>query len=445
MPVKKYGKKLYQIEFQTPGYARGRFRCSSGTNTMKVAQAYEKHLLTLFHEGCFELLNRVKGGTLSLPRIKQQMDQKGVQGLTRYVEEQDRKAREKAAELRPLLERFLLDRDVRASESLRKDYKTQITWYLEHLEQGAEDSSDTDGAGASVPRGGIIANATHITTKSISKWLHEVETQPSDRYADKRRRQPKTVNHHRAAVSSFCSWLVSAEVIQENPCFNAYRATEVNKDPVYLNRIQWPIAQQAITRYSDDRIARWREDPNEDHERAYPNLLFFDFLVATGATSYNEGCRVRVADIKIDESPGSASVRVWLPGTKTIARARDIWISRELAQRLLRYAKCHSRRYLEPIFAFGKSEVTHVWNGVKALLIQEGHSWIEPVRVYDLRHTFAVNMIVGDRENGIPGTDLPALQLLMGHKRIETTMIYARHKGDHAQEACMMLHRVMGL
>jgi integrase len=105
----------------------------------------------------------------------------------------------------------------------------------------------------------------------------------------------------------------------------------------------------------------------------------------------------------------------------------------------------HRRSYQEPIFPFRKNEVTHVWRGVKSLLMEEGHTWIEPVRVYDLRHTYAVTMIVGDRENGVSGIDLPALQNLMGHRRIATTMIYARHKGDHARDACMLLHRVMGL
>lgn len=38
------------------------------------------------------------------------------------------------------------------------------------------------------------------------------------------------------------------------------------------------------------------------------------------------------------------------------------------------------------------------------------------MRVYDLRHTYAVNMIVGDRENGIPGVDIVTLMGLMGHK-----------------------------
>jgi hypothetical protein len=100
------------------------------------------------------------------------------------------------------------------------------------------------------------------------------------------------VNHHRAAVSSFCGWLVKQGVIRENPCVGAYRSTEVIGDPVYLTRTQWPVVREAIARYTEHRVARWEAEPNEDHTRAYPDGLYFDFLVATGATSYNEGCTV---------------------------------------------------------------------------------------------------------------------------------------------------------
>jgi integrase/recombinase XerC len=239
--------------------------------------------------------------------------------------------------------------------------------------------------------------------------------------------------------------MVEKGVLQENPCTDSYKAKEMKNDPVYLTRKQWPVVREAIMRYDANRVARWKESPMEDHTRAYPGPLIFDFLVATGATSYNEGCAVRVADVKIDESPGSPTVRVWLPGTKTFARPRSVWISRALAERLLAFARAHGRGHLQPIFPFGKNQVFHVWKGVKELLMKEGHTWIEPVRVYDLRHTYAVNMIVGDLERGIPGVDIVTLQNLMGHKRIETTMIYARHKGDHAKEGCMVLHQVMGL
>jgi hypothetical protein len=134
MPIGKYTKKYYQIEFQTPGYARRRFRCSSGTKTKKTAESYETHLLTLYHEGRFDLLNRVKEGKLSPPKLKEQMDQKGVQGLLKYVADEEQKARESAAELRGLLEKFLADPDLGASESTREDYRTQIEWYLRTLE-----------------------------------------------------------------------------------------------------------------------------------------------------------------------------------------------------------------------------------------------------------------------------------------------------------------------
>jgi hypothetical protein len=115
----------------------------------------------------------VKQGLLSLPELKTRMDDGGIQGLSEYVEDVDRRAREEAAALRPLLKKFLSDPAVDASAGLRKDYQTQISWYLSDLEKGM-----SDGSGGAVSAEQRVVTASHITTGSVSQWLRKVEQEP---------------------------------------------------------------------------------------------------------------------------------------------------------------------------------------------------------------------------------------------------------------------------
>jgi integrase len=49
-------------------------------------------------------------------------------------------------------------------------------------------------------------------------------------------------------------------------------------------------------------------------------------------------------------------------------------------------------------------------------------------RIHDLRHTFASQLVM-------KGVDLPTVQKLLGHTRIETTMIYSHLSDEHVSEA----------
>jgi site-specific recombinase XerD len=56
------------------------------------------------------------------------------------------------------------------------------------------------------------------------------------------------------------------------------------------------------------------------------------------------------------------------------------------------------------------------------------HAKIEGAGIHDLRHSFGSEMIRR-------GVDVPTLQKWMGHRRIETTMIYVHIEGKHSQAA----------
>jgi integrase len=443
---KRNQKGPWQIEFQCPGYGRGRFSISSGTKTKASAESYRKDLVTLYTKGEFEVLDRVKDKTLSLADLKKQMDNGGLRGVLGYVKELERQLHDEASALPMLLDQFLADPSRTARESTFANYRVQIGWLVNWLETKVNGVAPAEGKVRKGPgRRRERISTKHLTTENVSEWLRTVETKPSDRFADKRGRRPNTVNHHRAAVSAWCSWMVTRGILKENPCLESYRAQVVERDAVYLNRKQWPIFREFSIRYDEGRIMRWERDPKQDPARPYPCTLYWEFLAATGATTYNEGCVVQMSNIFLDESPASPSVRVWLGGTKTENRPRDVYISRSLAERMRDYAEQYSRPHFEPVFPWGKNEAFYVWTCIKKSLLAAGHTWIKPVRPYDLRHTYAVTMVQGDPERNLPGVDLVTLMNLMGHKEITTTMIYAKHVGDYARRGCMILHEVLGL
>lgn len=53
-------------------------------------------------------------------------------------------------------------------------------------------------------------------------------------------------------------------------------------------------------------------------------------------------------------------------------------------------------------------------------------------RIHDLRHTFASFLVMA-------GIDLPTVQKILGHSRIETTMIYAHLSDDHVDNAVLKI------
>lgn len=444
MPISKYGKKYYQIEFQCPGYGRGRWKCSTGTTSKSIAQTYEAKLRELYQEGQFKALDWVRDKKLPLAKLR---SLSGVREVIQYIEREERKAREDASELTRLLAEFIADPNRTAADSTYANYDTQAGWYIRWMDErlnGPTPAASTSRRGPVKKQ--VPVTAMHLTTENISKWLRVVEEAPSERYADKRGRKPKTVMHHRAAVSAFCSFLIKKGILESNPAEESYQPKVPKTDPVYMNRRQWPVFRKYSLEYDADRVARWELLPKEDHTRPYPCTLFWDFLVATGATTYNEGCRVRMADVYLSEEPNAPDVRVWLAGTKSDNRPRDVFISRDLALRLAEFAKTHGRGTFEPIFPWGKNEGHHAWTQIKKAMMQDGHDFIKPMKAYDLRHTYAVNMIQGDPERNIPGVDIVTLARLMGHgDNIQTTMIYAKHFGDYARRGCMVLHRVLGL
>ncbi|MEW5929148.1 MAG: site-specific integrase [Gemmatimonadota bacterium] len=314
------------------------------------------------------------------------------------------------------------------------DYRVFITRFITWRQDGIAEEQ-----GRRAGKSPTTATLKDLTRDLISLWVRALEKTRSERFADRRVLSTKTVITHRAALSAFCSWLVERELLTANPCAKAYRPKIPKSDPVYMNRKQWRLFLEESEAYDLERADELAAKP-------FADTTFWIFLVATGATTYSEGCIVRPADVHVDEDPTSNMVRVYLKGTKTANRTRDVWISRSVADRVLAWARRYGRGHFEHIFHFKRNCGYHFFRKVCDRLVARGYPDFEAFNPYTLRHTYAVNMIQGDPERNMPGVDIVTLARLMGHgDNIQTTMIYAKHVGDYAARGCRVMHEALGL
>lgn len=115
----------------------------------------------------------------------------------------------------------------------------------------------------------------------------------------------------------------------------------------------------------------------------------------------------------------------WQPKTGE----REIPISDDLCQILTEHKK-KSRKAGKDDYVFHIIESDKSHNMLRNELIKIAQDAEIPdfTKVHTLRHTFASHLVM-------QGVDLPAIQKLMGHSDIETTMIYAHLAPDHLSKA----------
>lgn len=473
--LKELSKPYYQIEFRTPGLiveipsstapggvervAMDKFSMSSGSKDRNTRDDYHSKLRMLYQQGEHELLLAVKSRKIALSVMAERLNNGGVPALRAHWDEL--RALQSATQPQMLLTDFLpafleapSGKGKRKGAKTRADYDAYIRAFASWRDlQLNGPLPNPEGLMAKPPRERVPVTLSELRKGFISEFvLHLMET-PSERFKAKEVRSAKTAVAYRAALSAFCSWLVQEGHLSHNPVQETARPeVPENTDPAYLTTAMLGEWMDASREYDAERIAAWGQtfertgDQRYDPARIYPDTLFWRFLVSTGATTYNEGCRVCLSDVFVEEDPTSAEVRVFLRGTKTATRPRDVYISRSLALDLALHAEKHNIGPFDPLFRFGKNEGSHVFYGVQTILVhRRGRDVFSRLRAYDLRHTYAVHLAQGNPETKEPGVDLLTLQQLMGHKRIETTMIYAKHVSPFKRHFSGIMLRKLGL
>jgi integrase len=123
--------------------------------------------------------------------------------------------------------------------------------------------------------------------------------------------------------------------------------------------------------------------------------------------------------------------QIYLTKTKT-DKARQIPINNRLAD-LLRELRQKNHLKSPYVFCFPNGDrVRHIKNGFLGACRRAG---LEDFHFHDLRHTFASHLVMN-------GVGLKAVQELLGHADIKTTMRYAHLSQEHLREAVSVLNKL---
>ena len=229
-----------------------------------------------------------------------------------------------------------------------------------------------------------------VKTNDIRIYLYnfKIEHHASDNYVD----------NIRITLNTFFQWLTNNDYIQKNPC-------------IKIEKIKYQQKQrEPLTPFQLEKI-RW--NTNNIREKA-----LIDFFFSTGCR-VSECANVRLSDINWENR--SVHIRHG-KGDKE----RTVFFNAESELTLKEYLKTRSDN-TDALFVSIKSphhqlQPHSLENIIKKVSNRTG------IHVYPhkLRHTFAT---IGLHS----GMSLEKLQKLMGHSKLETTLIYAKLNNDDLQ------------
>jgi integrase/recombinase XerC len=203
---------------------------------------------------------------------------------------------------------------------------------------------------------------------------------------------PATYNQALSALKGFYTWAVEeAEIRVDNPIAGMRSAKRPQRQPKPVD---------------DDIVARLLTAP-DDSPQSRRDTAIVATLLATGLRR-SELCALDVDDAGGDE------IRVIGKGDKE----RLVLLDRRARRALDRYLAC--RGLLRPACAalfIGRGGERLGPRGVECLLVRRGRG--VHVTPHQLRHTFATTAV----RRAMP---IEKVQLLMGHRSIDTTMIYTQ-------------------
>lgn len=209
----------------------------------------------------------------------------------------------------------------------------------------------------------------------------------------------RTVSHYITVITSFYEFLVSDDIIKENPCDNIASPKIAKKLPMYLTEeeVNKLLNINLFTPYD------------------YRNKAMLELLYATGLR-ITELCNLKITDVDVT----NCFIRVFGKGKKErIVPVTDL---------ALKYLVIYVQDYRNIILKDKISDYLFISNSLtnisrqgffKILKKECQRAGIEKnVSPHVLRHSFATHLLKH-------GADLRIIQELLGHEDISTTQIYA--------------------
>ena len=235
-------------------------------------------------------------------------------------------------------------------------------------------------------------NFTEITTADIKDYLSKVVAE--------RHISPNTLQTKIRCISSFYEYLVNDEFIDRNPTL----------------KIEKVMVEKKIKKaFSYDEINRIRNACDNDRDRA-----FVEFLYSTG-TRISEALSLNVNDINFEEY----EVIVFGKGHKE----RIVYLSEECMRTLNIYLEHRYALPDEPLFTHIENHNRLTSRGAELLLKDIGlRSGVDNVHPHRFRRTMATHLM----DKGMP---IEQIQKILGHSRLDTTMIYCNVSSEKVKQS----------
>ncbi len=265
------------------------------------------------------------------------------------------------------------------SQSTINQYRRGIAHFARWLEQTYGEAFDP---AAVVPR-------------DVADWKSHQQTVE--------RAAPATINQRLTALSRFFQWAVANDHARTNP-------TSLVKQL----RIE-QAAPKALDKKQTRRLLRQVE--REENRR---DIALVTLLLETGLR-ISEALALTPADLEINERSGSVTVRRGKGG-----QTRTVPLTAEARRALSDYLESVSVGETEPLWVGQRGSLTDpagIYKLLKNLAFRAG---LDPdlVTPHVLRHTFATRYL--ERNPG----DLRGLAALLGHRSLDTVMIYTQPTAD---------------
>lgn len=233
---------------------------------------------------------------------------------------------------------------------------------------------------------------------NIDKPLHEMTTQDiMDYFIQLRRRRTVSdanIDHRRTVIKNLYQWMYENDHIQKNPCLGIKRIK-------YQKGCRQPLSSRELEqiRYA------CRNNPRD--------AALIEFMYSTGCR-INEVRHIKVADVDFYNK----EVKVIGKGGKE----RTVFINAQAENAIKRYLESRKNKS-EYLFAHTRNMGNRPMDSdtIRKVFkdISEAAGLDRTLKPHEMRHTTATDAL----QKGMP---IEEVQMLLGHSRIDTTMIYAR-------------------
>lgn len=232
----------------------------------------------------------------------------------------------------------------------------------------------------------VKRNVLDINTNHIRRYLAKIGINNSNSYVDDIRR----------ILNSFFTFCENEEYVSKNPCKKIEKIKQ---------------KKQVKTAYNDTEIELLREACKTKRE-----LALIDFLLSTDCRR-DEIRQIKISDINFQER----TVLIHGKGNKD----RTVCYSARCELHLKEYLK--TRKFAsEYLFCAEKKPFNQLTNAGLACIVKRigEKTNVENVHLHRFRRTFATNLL----KRGMP---IEQVKTLLGHIKIETTLIYCNIENDN--------------